>query len=244
MAIPDGPTLTLVVEKGPRNGDSVECRWGGRVKIGRVVKGNTFPIKDPSISQAHVAIAGGNPSLGRVWTITDLGSSNGTFLNGAFLEPSVPALLHTGDTIKIGERTTIRVEIADSAQLISEDVGRARTRPRRAPPCLPSAVAPRKRRPASKTVDPATVGFYPVSEERIPEEICSEEGEKKPLEEVRDEAQVGVDLERMTLEEWFDRMEKYLPQVIREVADEVVDKIRADAKTFEEYIEHGPRIHD
>lgn len=40
---------------------------------------------------------------GMFYTITDLGSTNGTLLNGKLIPPRVPHLLRQGDRIKIGE---------------------------------------------------------------------------------------------------------------------------------------------
>ena len=37
---------------------------------------------------------------GNEWTVTDLGSTNGTFLNGQALQPNVPQPIHIGDTIR------------------------------------------------------------------------------------------------------------------------------------------------
>lgn len=39
---------------------------------------------------------------GSVWSITDLGSRNGTKVNGVACQPNVPMAFKTGDTIKLG----------------------------------------------------------------------------------------------------------------------------------------------
>lgn len=39
---------------------------------------------------------------GSVWHITDLGSRNGTKVNGVACQPNVPMVFKTGDTIKLG----------------------------------------------------------------------------------------------------------------------------------------------
>lgn len=51
---------------------------------------------------------------------------------------------------------------------------------------------------------------------------------------------VGVDkkkeLEKMTLGEWFDRMEKYLPQQVNEAAEEIIARLRQRQKQFEDFL--------
>ncbi|CAA7408815.1 unnamed protein product [Spirodela intermedia] len=291
------PALTLVVENGPRKGEIVECLPGSRVRIGRIVRGNTFTIKDPSISQSHVSIecAGG----GGGWTVADLDSSNGTFLNGVQIQPFVPAELRGGDAIKIGEHTTIHVKIGEAQRRspkrgggaagtsdapLEKPAGRGRGRPRRAcvaarVPDAPSlepvdpdgdggksnvrggrrkagASASRRGRPPR---NPATRVLNPVPEEPEVEEAK----DSSPVERIKASRAGGrsgtaslagvkvepaaemaggnpsVDMERMTLEEWFHRMENHLPKVIHGVAEQVIADIRAKAEMFKDYVEHS-----
>lgn len=103
-------TLTLVVEKGPKKfiGSTVHRRaTEGDLRIGRILKGNDFTIKDPSISQNHLTIHFDSTK----WLVTDLQSSNGSFLNDCFVEPFVPTPLTHGDVIKIGSTTCIAVSV-------------------------------------------------------------------------------------------------------------------------------------
>ncbi|KAL2510424.1 FHA domain-containing protein [Forsythia ovata] len=116
-----GPTLKLIVEKGPLSGQSFCFGPGSRVQIGRVVRGNSISIKDAGISSKHVLIQFG-PNLDSdtapnccQWTITDLASSNGTILNDTQLEPFEPSVLSDGDVVKIGE----------------DNIGKTRRNPRR-----------------------------------------------------------------------------------------------------------------
>ncbi|XP_073132461.1 FHA domain-containing protein At4g14490-like [Henckelia pumila] len=121
--------LKLVMEKGPLSGQTLNFEPGSCIRVGRIVRGNTVYIKDAGISSKHLLIqAQPTPDLGyRRWTVTDLGSSNGTFFNGSQLEPSAPAVLTDGDVISIGEATTIRVEFEVSgggSECNSENVRR------------------------------------------------------------------------------------------------------------------------
>ena len=47
---------------------------------------------------------------GSVWHITDLGSRNGTKVNGVACQPNVPMAFNTGDTIKLGAFYDFRAE--------------------------------------------------------------------------------------------------------------------------------------
>ncbi|KAL5054182.1 hypothetical protein RYX36_034864 [Vicia faba] len=101
----DAPSLELEILNGPRKGETLQFKPGFTVKIGRVVRGNNLPIKDPGISTKHLSIQidSGN------WTILDLDSSNGTVLDGVTLPPNTPFHLSDGSVVKIGEVTSIAV---------------------------------------------------------------------------------------------------------------------------------------
>ncbi|XP_062213278.1 spore wall protein 2-like [Phragmites australis] len=105
------PVLTLLVEKGPRKGQTLQRLDGDVLRVGRVVKGNDLAVGDAGASQRHLDLVFLPPPAAR-WAITDVGSSNGTLLNGAPLVPTVPAPLSHGDRIKIGENTVLAVSIA------------------------------------------------------------------------------------------------------------------------------------
>ncbi|XP_057959827.1 FHA domain-containing protein At4g14490 [Malania oleifera] len=108
----EGPSLKLIVVKGPREGETLESNSLPVIRIGRVVRGNTFAIKDAGISSKHISI---EFTSGK-WAIQDLNSSNGTLLNGNKLQPLTPFEVHDGDAIKIGECTSIEVKIDASDQ--------------------------------------------------------------------------------------------------------------------------------
>ncbi|XP_047056841.1 ABC transporter F family member 4-like [Lolium rigidum] len=110
MAAPP-PVLTVAVEKGPRRGETRQCRAGAALRVGRVVKGNDLAVRDGGASQHHLVIEF-LPPPGAGWAVSDLGTSNGTLLNGAALVPSVPAPLSHGDVIKVGDSTVLAVSIA------------------------------------------------------------------------------------------------------------------------------------
>ncbi|KAM3189855.1 hypothetical protein ACQJBY_068235 [Aegilops geniculata] len=115
MAAPP-PVLTLAVEKGPREGETRRCRAGAALRVGRVVSGNDLAVRDVGASQRHLTIEFLPPPASR-WAVSDLGSSNGTFINGARLLPSVPAPLSHGDLIILGQSTVLAVSIAPDSDV-------------------------------------------------------------------------------------------------------------------------------
>ena len=64
-----------------------------------------IPLKD--VSRKHCQINQNNESL----KIRDLGSRNGTFINGKRLAPYLPEALHDGDQLQLG-KLLIEVELS------------------------------------------------------------------------------------------------------------------------------------
>ncbi|GAB2265318.1 hypothetical protein Dimus_000382 [Dionaea muscipula] len=107
-----GSSLRLIMEKGPRAGETLDFNPRSVIRIGRVIRGNTVSIKDLGISSKHLLI---EKTTSGKWTITDLDSSNGTLLNSSALPPGKPFDLRDGDVVKIGEVTSIRVQFVVEA---------------------------------------------------------------------------------------------------------------------------------
>ncbi|KAJ1408464.1 SMAD/FHA domain superfamily [Sesbania bispinosa] len=99
------PSLRLLILQGPRQGETLYFKPQSAIRIGRVLRGNTLPIKDPGISSNHLSIL---TESGK-WVLRDLHSSNGTVLDGSKVTPHTPFQLNDGSTIVIGERTSILV---------------------------------------------------------------------------------------------------------------------------------------
>jgi hypothetical protein len=72
-------------------------------------RSNRISIDDPTVSSIHAAITL-NPSGSVV--LTDLGSSNGTFVNGVPIVSGDKTIIRSGDRLRFGEVETI-VEIGD-----------------------------------------------------------------------------------------------------------------------------------
>ncbi|KAL0911325.1 hypothetical protein M5K25_019458 [Dendrobium thyrsiflorum] len=101
--------LILSIDEGPKKGETFDRRPGSFIRIGRVVRGNTLAIKDAVISQKHLIVEF-HPEISR-WAVTDLGTSNGTTVNGAVISPNAAFALANGDIIEIGESTLMSVKI-------------------------------------------------------------------------------------------------------------------------------------
>lgn len=93
------PTATLVVRQGTQAGMSFVIS-GNQVVIGRE-EGLDIVLQDPEASRRHARI---NWQGGR-YTIEDLGSTNGTFVNG--MQITIPQPLNPGDSIGIGQTALV-----------------------------------------------------------------------------------------------------------------------------------------
>ncbi len=72
---------------------------------------NQIVVNDVKASSHHAELR----PIGQSYTITDLGSTNGTFVNGLQLDRTMPRVLHTGDTIRIGD-TIYTFELRNTQQ--------------------------------------------------------------------------------------------------------------------------------
>jgi hypothetical protein len=80
----------------------------GTLKIGKS-RTNDYCLMDVStVSRSHAVIDSGSQG----WTVTDLGSTNGTFVNGHEIAPQVPVALAAGDRIRLAREEFI-FEIRD-----------------------------------------------------------------------------------------------------------------------------------
>lgn len=86
----------LVVEETGQPPRSIEVSTSP-FYIGRKV-GNDLVLADHSVSREHDRVE----QHGELWRLVDLAAVNGTYLNGARLEPNRPEQLEPGDEIRIG----------------------------------------------------------------------------------------------------------------------------------------------
>ena len=94
--------------------DRVVELTGDRATIGRKsTSRNIYPDVDLSPSPEDVAVSRQHAEIVRLadgtFTVTDLGSSNGTFLNGSAvaMPPNTPTPLANGDSVSVGAWTTL-----------------------------------------------------------------------------------------------------------------------------------------
>jgi pSer/pThr/pTyr-binding forkhead associated (FHA) protein len=86
----------LLVEKGPNKGQSLVLRSTNKVVVGREPSCQ-FILNDSNVSRKHCELN----LRGSTWSIRDLGSRNGTYVNGKKL--SVEKALAVGDRVQTGE---------------------------------------------------------------------------------------------------------------------------------------------
>ena len=77
------------------------------MQIGRT-RSNAVYIKDPTVSQKHARLEW----TGSAYTITDLGSSNGTTVNEREIDEGEPCVVEHGDVVVVGTDTVVKVSIA------------------------------------------------------------------------------------------------------------------------------------
>jgi pSer/pThr/pTyr-binding forkhead associated (FHA) protein len=91
-----GPLATFGVAAGPRYGEQIPVP-APVVTVGRAA-GCEVVIDDDSVSAKHARL---EYDLG-AWRITDLGSTNGTAIEGVKLAPDVPTPLPYGSSVRFG----------------------------------------------------------------------------------------------------------------------------------------------
>ena len=105
---PDGENACLTVLCGQESGRVFELA-PGRVILGRA-EGVGIALADPGTSRHHASVH--SAPLGYV--ITDLGSSNGLFVNGVRLEHRV---LREGDRVQVGPSTVLKFSYQDRLEI-------------------------------------------------------------------------------------------------------------------------------
>lgn len=101
-------SFRLIVRRGPQPNQSYELNKD-IVTLGRDIT-NDIVINDPEVSRHHMRLTRGAGGF----TIEDLGSTNGTFINGQRLTGARP--LRPGDMVGLGETVTLAYEMSAGAQ--------------------------------------------------------------------------------------------------------------------------------
>ena len=122
----EGALAAFGVQAGPQEGDEVPIR-SRTARIGRGPS-NDVVIDDDSISGSHARLDWDTGA--RAWRLTDLGSTNGTFVEGVRLAVHVPTPLPFGTSVRFGA-----VRLHFRAAYVDDSVGQA-------PAVAPPPVAP------------------------------------------------------------------------------------------------------
>jgi pSer/pThr/pTyr-binding forkhead associated (FHA) protein len=122
----------LVVRRGPQPNQTYDLNKD-IITIGRDIT-NDITINDPEVSRHHLRLTRGAGGF----TLEDLGSTNGTFVNGQRLTGAKP--LNNGDMIGLGETVTLGYEMIRPA-----GVGAV-------PEAMPTAAGPAARQPGAPPV--------------------------------------------------------------------------------------------
>ncbi len=138
-------TYRLVMRSGPSVG-KVYPLDKAEMFIGRDLN-NEVVINDAEVSRRHARLY----TQGNGYVLEDLGSTNGTFVNGQRLMGG--SLLRQGDTITFGERLSMVVEITE-ADTDATQVG-------------PAARAAYPVRPTETQLPPVPVMQQPISQEPV-----------------------------------------------------------------------------
>ncbi|MFK7801349.1 MAG: FHA domain-containing protein [Anaerolineae bacterium] len=137
------PQYQLVVRRGPRAGETFELK-SQTVIIGRDSTADII-INDPEVSRNHCRLI-----LDRSYYLQDLGSTNGTFIDGQRLGGE-PVRLANGQIIQLGSNVTLlHQEIETSDAIVSTRVKANDEDDALSVPAVPREVAPEI--PASPTI--------------------------------------------------------------------------------------------
>lgn len=126
----------LTMRSGPNPG-TVYALESDQISIGRD-SSNEIPVNDAEVSRRHSRLT----FQGGKYVLEDVGSTNGTFVNGQRL--TGPRVLKSGEVISLGEQIVFVYEAVDSdpgATMVSPRNMSAPARPVTAPPSAPQAYA-------------------------------------------------------------------------------------------------------
>jgi len=157
----------LNITSGPRAGEKVWLRSDEFLQVGRDPAADLALVYDSHMSRVHFALEG----IENGFRIRDLGSTNGTFLNGAQIQL---APLNNGDRIVAG-KTSYSIEITQDVKLASSDS--TNTGPPVAQPLPPSSVDDQTivvggRTPVSEEETLKATYRAPQSQDQAPPELA------------------------------------------------------------------------
>ncbi|MBI3361100.1 MAG: FHA domain-containing protein [Chloroflexi bacterium] len=155
-------SFRLTVDQGPTPGEAHELTQG-IILIGRDPDKNAIVINTAGVSREHARLA----REGEAYTLEDLGSANGTFVNDRQLKPHDPRRLNSGDRVKLGQTVTLTyaapaAAIGPTATVAEPPPLAAGTAPR-TPPAARPAPPPPPPRPAAQPPMPPSAQAAPYA---------------------------------------------------------------------------------
>ncbi len=148
----------LIMRSGPQTG-GVFPLHKTEVSLGRDLT-NDLVVSDPEVSRHHARLY----FQGNTYVLEDLGSTNGTFVNGIRLTGPYP--LRSGETISLGERVVFLYEAVDEDATVVSPSSRVPAGGEQYTPTnvFPSAIPSAKPQPSvpSKPRYTAPLGSTPV----------------------------------------------------------------------------------
>ncbi len=163
-------TSQLVIRTGPGQGKVFELLQD-EITIGRDIA-NLIVINDPEVSRKHARL---KAQPGGGYTVEDLGSTNGTFVDGQRLMG--PHALRNGEVIMLGEKISLAYEIVGfdaEATLVSASgpqptpVAPPPPAPRDTYRVMPSPEEPYQPRPLQTEVVPPPPAYQPSYSGQVP----------------------------------------------------------------------------
>lgn len=140
-----GPMASLLVRSGAMKGSRLPIRVPV-VNIGRA-EYNDVVLNDESVSTAHAKLQ----RKEGVWTLADLGSTNGTFVDGEPVQGEVP--LAPGSMVRFGQVSTM-FEPTDDAMGVAKGSGTRMMEPVQVPVAPAPAAPPPPPKPAAPPPPP------------------------------------------------------------------------------------------
>ncbi|HYH98570.1 FHA domain-containing protein [Hyalangium sp.] len=141
----------LMVSAGPKAGEEFSLEDNEYV-VGRATD-NPICIQDTSVSRKHIMLR----RVGSGWTVSDLGSGNGTLVNGEQITDET--VLANGDVITMGDTEVTFTDVANATMMVDITAGTGRSRALSGPSGVPVRPGrPERVRPGravKKEVDPA-----------------------------------------------------------------------------------------
>lgn len=110
-----GDSFRLIVRRGPQPNQSYDLSKD-IITVGRDIT-NDIVINDPEVSRHHMRFTRGASGF----SLEDLGSTNGTFVNGQRLTGARP--LRPGDMVGLGETVTLTYELVAAPRPADEGPG-------------------------------------------------------------------------------------------------------------------------